>query len=97
LPIGVSTCDYNCDGPRSLLLMTWPIYAGGKIGAAQKRCEGELTGARAELLQAEERLDFQLIARYFGLRPLGMAGRLLRQSPDYQRLLRDLGVTARPG
>jgi NTE family protein len=26
-----------------------------------------------------------------------MAGRLLRQSPDYQRLLRDLGVTATPG
>jgi NTE family protein len=26
-----------------------------------------------------------------------MAGRLLRQSPDYQRLLRDLGVPANPG
>jgi NTE family protein len=26
-----------------------------------------------------------------------MAGRLLRQSPDYQRLLRDLGVSAHPG
>ena len=26
-----------------------------------------------------------------------MAGRLLRQSPDYQRLLRDLGVSANPG
>jgi len=26
-----------------------------------------------------------------------MAGRLLRQSPDYQRLLRDLGASADPG
>jgi NTE family protein len=26
-----------------------------------------------------------------------MAGRLLRQSPDYQRLLRDLGASASPG
>ena len=26
-----------------------------------------------------------------------MAGRLLRQSPDYQRRLRDLGVSANPG
>jgi len=26
-----------------------------------------------------------------------MAGRLLRQSPDYQRLLRDLGVAPSPG
>jgi len=26
-----------------------------------------------------------------------MAGRLLRQSPDYQRLLRDLGVSANQG
>ena len=68
LPIGVSAYDYNFDGPRSSLLMTWPIYTGGKIGAAQKLREAELTGAKAELLEAEERLDFQLVARYFGLR-----------------------------
>jgi outer membrane protein TolC len=48
--------------------MNWPIYTGGKIGAAQKLREAELTGAKAELLEAEERLDFQLVARYFGLR-----------------------------
>jgi outer membrane protein TolC len=30
--------------------------------------EAELTGAHAELQEAEERVDFQLIARYFGLR-----------------------------
>ena len=68
LPIGVSTYDYNFDGPRSSLLMTWPIFTGGKVGAVQQLREAELTGARAELLQTEERLDFQLIARYFGLR-----------------------------
>ena len=68
LPIGVSAYDYNFDGPRSSLLMTWPIYTGGKIGAARKLREAELTGARAELSEAEERLDFQLVARYFGLR-----------------------------
>jgi outer membrane protein TolC len=68
LPIGVTAYDYNFDGPRSSLLMNWPIYTGGKIGAAQKLREAELTGARAELLEAEERLDLQLVARYFGLR-----------------------------
>ena len=68
LPIGVSAYDYNFDGPRSSLLMTWPIYTGGKITAAQKLREAELTGARAELLETEERLDLQLVARYFGLR-----------------------------
>ena len=68
LPIGVSAYDYAFDGPRSSLLMTWPIYTGGKVGAAQKLREAELRGAKAELLEAEERLDLQLVARYFGLR-----------------------------
>jgi len=48
--------------------MTWPLYTGGKIDAVQKLREAELTGARAELAQTGERLDFQLVARYFGLR-----------------------------
>lgn len=68
LPIGINAYDYNFDGPRSSLLMTWPIYTGGKISAAQKLHAAELTGAKAELKEAEEQLDFQLIARYFGLR-----------------------------
>jgi outer membrane protein TolC len=68
LPIGIDSYDYDFDGPRSSLLMTWPIFTGGKITAAQKLREAELTGANAELQEAEERLDFQLIARYFGLR-----------------------------
>jgi outer membrane protein TolC len=68
LPIGVAAYDYNFDGPRSSLLMTWPLYTGGKIGAAHKLHEAELSGAKAELHEAEERLDFQLIGRYFGLR-----------------------------
>ena len=68
LPIGVNAYDYDFDGPRSSLLMTWPIYTGGKIGAAQKVREAELSGAKAELLETEEQLDFQLVARYFGLR-----------------------------
>ncbi len=68
LPIGINAYDYNFDGPRSSVLMAWPIYTGGKIGAAQKLREAELSGAKAELVEAEERLDFQLVARYFGLR-----------------------------
>ncbi len=68
LPIGVGSYDYNFDGPRSSALMTWPIFAGGKIGAARKLREAELSGARAELVEAEERLEFQLVVRYFGLR-----------------------------
>jgi outer membrane protein TolC len=68
LPIGVDAYDYDFDGPRSSVLMTWPIFTGGKIGAAQKLHEAELAGAKAELLGAEERLDLQLVVRYFGLR-----------------------------
>lgn len=68
LPIGVDVYNYDFDGPRSSLLMTWPLYTGGKIDAVQKLREAELTGARAELAQTGERLDFQLVARYFGLR-----------------------------
>ena len=48
--------------------MTWPIYTGGKVGAAQRLREAELTGAKAELLGTEEQLNFQLVARHFGLR-----------------------------
>jgi outer membrane protein TolC len=68
LPIGIDAYDYNFDGPRSSLLMAWPIYSGGKIGAVKKLRDAELSGAKAELSEIEERLDFQLIARYFGLR-----------------------------
>jgi outer membrane protein TolC len=68
LPVGINAYNYNFDGPRSSVLMTWPLFTGGKIGAAQKLREAELTGAKAELLETEERLDFQLVARYFGLR-----------------------------
>jgi outer membrane protein TolC len=68
LPIGINTYDYEFDGPRSSLLMAWPIYTGGKLSAVKKLHEAELMGAKAELLEVEERLDFQLIARYFGLR-----------------------------
>ena len=68
LPVGINAYNYNFDGPRSSVLMTWPLFTGGKIGAAQKLREAEVTGAKAELLETEERLDFQLVARYFGLR-----------------------------
>jgi outer membrane protein TolC len=68
LPVGINAYNYNFDGPRSSVLMTWPLFTGGKIGAVQKLREAELTSAKAELLETEERLDFQLVARYFGLR-----------------------------
>lgn len=68
LPIGIDSYAYDFDGPRSSLLMTWPIFTGGRIGAARMLREAELAGAQAELQETEERLDFQLIARYFGLR-----------------------------
>jgi outer membrane protein TolC len=68
LPVGINAYNYSFDGPRSSVLLTWPLFTGGKIGAAQKLREAAVTGAKAELLETEERLDFQLIARYFGLR-----------------------------
>ncbi len=72
LPIGVSAYNYNFDGPRSSLLLNWPIYTGGKITAAQRFREAEVSGAKAELHETEERLDLTLIARYFGLRLAGI-------------------------
>lgn len=65
--LGGLSYDYNFDGPRSSLLMNWPIYTGGKVTAAQMLRAAEVGGARAELHEAEERLDFELVARYFGL------------------------------
>jgi outer membrane protein TolC len=79
LPIGINAYDYKFDGPRSSLLMAWPIYTGGKLSAVKKLHEAELSGAKAELSEAEERLDFQLIARYFGLR-LAVVVENLRQN-----------------
>ena len=72
LPLGVSAYDYNFDGPRSSVLMAWPIYTGGKITAVQKLREAEVAGAKAELSGTEERLDFELVVRYFGLRLAGL-------------------------
>lgn len=77
--IGNLTYDYDFDGPRSSLLMNWPIYTGGKIDAAQKARAAEVGGAQAELRETGERLDFELIARYFGLR-LAMTAERLRET-----------------
>ena len=88
LPIGVDAYDYDFDGPRSSLLMTWPIFTGGKIGAARKKHEAELAGARAELVEAEERLELQLVVRYFGLRLAAIVENLRQtQLEQAERLL----------
>lgn len=76
LPIGVSAYNYKFDGPRSSLLLNWPLYTGGKITAAQRFREAEVSGARAELHETEERIDLMLIARYFGLRLAGIVAGL---------------------
>jgi outer membrane protein TolC len=83
LPIvGSLTYDYNFDGPRSSILMNWPIYTGGKITAAQKFREAEVDGAKAELHETEERLDLELVARYFGLRLATVVERLRQSQLD---------------
>jgi outer membrane protein TolC len=83
LPIvGSLTYDYNVDGPRSSILMNWPIYTGGKITAAQKFREAEVDGAKAELHETEERLDLELVARYFGLRLATVVERLRQSQLD---------------
>lgn len=55
-------------GPRSSLTMNWPIYTGGRITAAQQVKAADTDVARAEQRETSERLDSELVRRYFGLR-----------------------------
>ena len=82
LPIGMTAYDYAFDGPRSSVLLAWPLYTGGKITAVQKLREAEVAGAKAELAGTEERLDFELIVRYFGLRLAGLVEGLRQTQLD---------------
>ena len=64
LPVGINAYNYNFDGPRSSVLMTWPLFTGRQDRRGAEACaRPKLTGAKAELLETEERLDFQLVAR----------------------------------
>jgi outer membrane protein TolC len=69
--IGPIDFTYSFNGPRSSVIMNWPIYTGGRIPAAQAALGAEVDGARAEKRGTEERLDFDLVRRYFGLRLAG--------------------------
>mgnify|MGYP006277170641 CR=1 FL=1 len=66
--VGKLTYNYNFDGPRSSLLANWPIYTGGRITAAQKALAAEVDVSRAERRDSGEKLELELIQRYFGLR-----------------------------
>lgn len=55
-------------GPRSAITLNWPLYTGGRITAAQQAKAADTDLARAEQRETAERLDSELVRRYFGLR-----------------------------
>ncbi|MEN9492997.1 MAG: hypothetical protein RJA63_3446 [Pseudomonadota bacterium] len=60
--------EVELGGPRSSITMNWPIYTGGRITAAQEAKAADTDVARAEQRETAERLDSELVRRYFGLR-----------------------------
>lgn len=58
--------------------VTWPIYTGGKVAAANHAAEAQVQDATAMRLLAKESLSTELARRYFGLR-LALSARQVRQ------------------
>lgn len=52
--------------------VTWPIYTGGRIVAANRAAEAQLNESKEKLVEIESGLMTELVTRYFGLR-LSMA------------------------
>jgi outer membrane protein TolC len=48
--------------------LTWPIFTGGKILAANNAAEARLNESQEKTKQVEDRLISELVSRYFGLR-----------------------------
>lgn len=52
---------------RSEVALTWPVFTGGRITAANDFAEAGLAGALAEGDRTRQRLTAELVRRYFGL------------------------------
>ena len=80
--VGTIKTKTNLDGPRSVLSMTWPIYSGGRITALQQAKAAEAEAARAERHETGEKIDSELVRRYFGLRFASDVARLRKAQLD---------------
>lgn len=82
-PVGSMPIDikdsYNFSGPRAAVTGTVPIFTGGKIGAAQKTAKFAVDEARAKRDGERNRLDAELVSKYFGLQ-LALSLRQLRDA-----------------
>lgn len=48
--------------------MMWPIFTGGKIRAANKAMDANINGSIYEIQETKEKLNTELVERYFGYR-----------------------------
>jgi outer membrane protein TolC len=58
--------------------LTWPLFTGGKISAANKAAKVEIENSKEELRNTEGELLSELVARYYGL-ALGLQAEKVRQ------------------
>ena len=58
--------------------LTWPLFTGGKISAANKAAKVEIENSKEELRNTEGELLSELVARYYGL-ALGFQAEKVRQ------------------
>jgi len=69
--------------------MTWPIYAGGAISAANRAAKARLSDAEAQTRVAEQSLRATLVDRYFGLHLAEQARTIRRQVLEAMERHRD--------
>jgi outer membrane protein TolC len=62
---------------RADLRVTWPIFTGGKVTAANRAAEAQVADVEAQRKLAQEALATDLVKRYFGLR-LALSGLAVR-------------------
>ena len=48
--------------------MMWPIFTGGKIRAANKAMDASIDGSMYEIQETKEKLNTELVERYYGYR-----------------------------
>ena len=59
--------EMDISGPRASVDMIWPLYTGGAISAKQEATEAAVREAQAGLDLTREKLDTELVQRYFGV------------------------------
>lgn len=59
--------ELDISGPRASVDMIWPIYTGGAISAKQEATQAAVRQAQAGLDLTREKLDTELVQKYFGV------------------------------